>query len=257
MKIQGKNIVVTGGASGIGKGLVKRFKQEGAANILIADINAEELDAFAQEVGASACLCDVSHEDDIKNLIANAESQFDHIDLYGGNAGILAEGGVETPNNVWEKMWGVNVMAHVYAARHALPKMIERGEGYFLITASAAGLLSQVGSATYSVTKHAALSLAEWLLITHGEQGIGVSALCPQAVESKMTAQGGGVAGLDGMLSADAVAENVIKAISAERFLVLPHPEVEQYFQKKANDYPRWIRGMQRLQQKFGLPDAF
>jgi short-subunit dehydrogenase len=135
--------------------------------------------------------------------------------------------------------------------------MIERGEGYFLITASAAGFLSQVGSATYSVTKHAALSLAEWLLITHGEQGIGVSALCPQAVESKMTAQGGGVAGLDGMLSADAVAEDVIKAISAERFLVLPHPEVEQYFQKKANDYPRWIRGMQRLQQKFGLPDAF
>jgi NAD(P)-dependent dehydrogenase (short-subunit alcohol dehydrogenase family) len=257
MKIQGKNIVVTGGASGIGKGLVKRFKQEGAANILIADINAEELDAFAQEIGASACLCDVSHEDDIKNLIATAESQFGHIDLYCGNAGILAEGGVETPNNVWEKMWGVNVMAHVYAARHALPKMIERGEGYFLITASAAGLLSQVGSATYSVTKHAALSLAEWLLITHGEQGIGVSALCPQAVESKMTAQGGGVAGLDGMLSADAVAEDVIKAISAERFLVLPHPEVEQYFQKKANDYPRWIRGMQRLQQKFGLPDAF
>jgi NAD(P)-dependent dehydrogenase (short-subunit alcohol dehydrogenase family) len=184
MKIQGKNIVVTGGASGIGKGLVKRFKQEGAANILIADINAEELDAFAQKVGASACLCDVSHEDDIKNLIANAESQFDHIDLYCGNAGILAEGGVETPNNVWEKMWGVNVMAHIYAARHALPKMIGRGEGYFLITASAAGLLSQVGSATYSVTKYAALSLAEWLLITRG--GFEVCSDCSKNLACQM-----------------------------------------------------------------------
>lgn len=257
MKIQGKNIVVTGGASGIGKGLVKRFKQEGAANILIADINAEELDALAAEVGASACFCDVSNEEDIKNMIAMAERQFGHIDLYCGNAGIFVEGGVETSNAAWEKVWGVNVMSHVYAARHALPKMIERGEGYFLITASAAGLLSQIGSASYSVSKHAALSLAEWLLITHGEQGVGVSALCPQAVESKMTEQGGGVAGLDGMLTADVVAEEVVQAIAEERFLVLPHPEVEQYFQKKANDYPRWIRGMQRLQQQFSLPGGF
>ncbi|GAB1258735.1 SDR family oxidoreductase [Aurantivibrio plasticivorans] len=256
MKIAGKTVVVTGGASGIGKGLVQRFKEEGAANIVIADINADELNAFAEEIGATACLCDVSKESDIKNLIDTAEQQFGHIDLFCGNAGILAKGGFETPNEVWEKMWAVNVMAHVYAARHALPKMIERGEGYFLITASAAGLLTQVGSATYSATKHAALGVAEWLQVTHGGQGIKVSALCPQAVESKMTAQSnGGVAGLDGMLKPDAVAQTVIEALEAERFMVLPHPEVEKYFQNKANDYQRWIGGMQKLQERFGLPN--
>ncbi|MGI1677118.1 MAG: SDR family oxidoreductase [Cellvibrionaceae bacterium] len=258
MKIQGKNIVITGGASGIGRGLVKRFKEEGAANIVIADINAEELNEFAEEMGATACLCDVSKESDIQNLISTAESQFGHIDLYCGNAGIMCPGGFETSNKDWERMWGVNVMAHVYAARHALPNMVKRGEGYFLITASAAGLLSQVGSATYSVTKHAALSLAEWLMITHGAEGIKVSALCPQAVESKMTANSnGGVAGQDGMLKAEVVADCVVKCIDEEKFMVLPHPEVEKYFLNKAKDYQRWIGGMQKLQEQFGLPSAF
>lgn len=257
MKISGKTVIVTGGASGIGRGLVQRFKQEGAANIVIADINQQELDEFAQEMGAKAVLCDVSSEEQIKHLVESTEKDFGQIDLFCGNAGIIAKGGVETPNPQWEKMWGVNVMAHVYAARHALPNMIKRGEGYFLITASAAGLLSQVGSATYSVTKHAALALAEWLLITHGAQGIGVSALCPQAVESKMTAGGdGGVAGQDGMLKPEIVADEVIKCLEEERFLVLPHPQVQKYFQNKANDYQRWIRGMQRLQEQFGLPAA-
>jgi len=258
MKIQGKNIVITGGASGIGRGLVQRFKQEGAANILIADINAEELNQFAEEIGATACVCDVSKEDDVKNLIDTAKAQFGHIDLYCGNAGIIYKGGFETPNEQWEKIWAVNVMAHVYAARHALPDMVKRGDGYFLITASAAGLLSQVGSATYSVTKHAALALAEWLLITHGAEGIKVSALCPQAVESKMTANSnGGVAGQDGMLKPDAVADTVIQALDEERFMVLPHAEVEKYFRNKASDYQRWIKGMQRLQEQFGLPSPY
>jgi short-subunit dehydrogenase len=150
-------------------------------------------------------------------------------------------------------MWGVNVMAHVFAARHALPHMIERGAGYFLITASAAGLLSQINSAPYAVTKHAAVAFAEWLLITHGAQGIGVSALCPQAVASKMTAgSDGGVAGQDGMLTPEEVAQCVVQGLDAERFLILPHPQVEKYFQNKAQDYQRWIRGMQRLQERFG-----
>lgn len=253
MKVEGKNIVVTGGASGIGRGLVQRFKQEGAANIIVADIDEPELQAFAAEVGAFPRVCDVSREEQVKGLIQFAEDQFGHIDLFCGNAGILQKGGVETPNEVWEKQWAVNVMAHVYAARHALPGMLKRGEGYFLITASAAGLLTQIGSATYSVTKHAALALAEWLFITHGEDGIKVSALCPQAVESKMTAGSrGGVAGLDGMLTPAEVAEAVIQGLAEERFMILPHPEVEKYFRNKATDYQRWLRGMQRLQAQFG-----
>jgi NAD(P)-dependent dehydrogenase (short-subunit alcohol dehydrogenase family) len=254
MKIAGKTVVVTGGASGIGRALVKRFKAEGAANIVIADINAEELNAFAKEIGGKAMLCDVSQEEQVKALVQSTEKDFGQIDLFCGNAGIIYKGGVETPNDKWEKIWQVNVMAHVYSTRHALPKMIERGDGYFMITASAAGLLSQVGSATYSVTKHAALALAEWLLITHGAQGIKVSALCPQAVESKMTAgSDGGVAGQDGMLKAETVADTVIAALDEERFMILPHPEVEKYFRNKATDYQRWIRGMQRLQEQFGI----
>ena len=254
MKIAGKTVVVTGGASGIGRAMVKKFKQEGAANIVVADINKDELEEFAAEIGGKAFLCDVSQEEQVKELVQSTEKDFGQIDLYCGNAGIIFKGGVETSNDKWEKIWQVNVMAHVYATRHALPAMLRRGDGYFLITASAAGLLSQVGSATYSVTKHAALALAEWLLITHGAQGIKVSALCPQAVESKMTAptKDGGVAGLDGMLPAEAVAEKVVEALGDERFMILPHPQVEKYFQNKANDYQRWIRGMQRLQEQFG-----
>ncbi|MEX1034205.1 MAG: SDR family oxidoreductase [Cellvibrionaceae bacterium] len=253
MKLEGKTVVVTGGASGIGRGLVERFKKEGAANIVIADINAGELEAFAAEVGATAQLCDVGKEEEVEKLVKYTEDTFGQIDLFCGNAGIIAKGGVETPNETWDKMWAVNVMAHVYATRHALPAMLKRGDGYFLITASAAGLLSQVGSATYSVTKHAAVALAEWILITHGAQGIKVSALCPQAVESKMTANSdGGVAGQDGMLSAAQVAEVVVQSLDEERFMVLPHPEVEKYFRNKASDYQRWIRGMQRLQAQFG-----
>jgi len=253
MKISGKTVVVTGGASGIGRGLVARFKHEGAANIVVADINRDELEGLANEMGAKPVHCDVSKEEDIKNLVKTTEDEFGHIDLFCGNAGIIYKGGVETSNEQWEKIWAINVMAHVYAARHALPKMIERGDGYFLITASAAGLLSQVGSATYSVTKHAAVALAEWLLITHGHQGIKVSALCPQAVESKMTAgSDGGVAGQDGMLKPDQVADAVMQALDEERFMILPHAEVEKYFRNKASDYQRWIRGMQRLQEKFG-----
>lgn len=253
MKVEGKNIVVTGAASGIGRGLVERFKDEGAAAIVIADVDEAALHAFSGEVGATPYVCDVGKESEVQALVEFAESRLGHIDLFCGNAGILHRGGVDTPNEVWEKQWAVNVMAHVYATRHALPNMLKRGEGYFLITASAAGLLTQIGSATYSVTKHAALALAEWVHITHGSDGIKVSALCPQAVESKMTAGSrGGVAGLDGMLTPAQVAEAVIQGLADERFLILPHPEVAKYFQNKANDYQRWLQGMQRLQAQFG-----
>jgi NAD(P)-dependent dehydrogenase (short-subunit alcohol dehydrogenase family) len=199
--------------------------------------------------------CDVSREDDVKALVDTAIARFGHIDLFCCNAGIIHRGGVETHNPVWERMWGVNVTAHLFAERHALPHISERGAGYFLITASAAGLLSQINSTPYVVTKHAAVAFAECLLITYGAQGIGVSALCPQAVALKMTAgSDGGVAGQDGMLTPEQVAQaqSVVQGLDEARFLILPHPEVEQYFQHKAKDYQRWIRGMQRLQARFG-----
>ena len=253
MQLSGKHIVITGAASGIGLGLARRFRQEDAASLMLADIDGPALEAVARELGAQAFVCDVSLEADVAKLVDASLAAHGRIDLFCANAGIIARGGVETPDALWQRMWGTNVMAHVYAARHVLPDMLRRGEGYLLFTVSAAGLLSQINSATYSVTKHAALALAEWLLITHGAQGLKVSALCPQAVESKMTAGGsGGVAGQDGMLTAAQVAQSVVEGLADERFLILPHPEVATYFQRKANDYQRWLRGMQRLQEKFG-----
>jgi NAD(P)-dependent dehydrogenase (short-subunit alcohol dehydrogenase family) len=254
MQVKGKHVVITGAASGIGLGLARRFHQEGAASLILADVDAPGLAAAARELGATGRVCDVSREAEVEALVRTSLDTHGRIDLFCANAGIIARGGAETPDSVWQRMWGVNVMAHVYTARHVLPDMLRRGEGYLLFTVSAAGLLSQVNSASYSVTKHAALALAEWLLITHGAQGIKVSALCPQAVESKMTAgSNGGVAGQDGMLTAAQVAQSVVDGLADERFLILPHPEVATYFQRKAGDYSRWIRGMQRLQQKYGV----
>jgi NAD(P)-dependent dehydrogenase (short-subunit alcohol dehydrogenase family) len=252
MQVRGKHIVITGAASGIGLGLARRFHQEGAASLMLADIDGPGLAAAAQELGAITRVCDVSREADVAALVRASLDAHGRIDLFCANAGIIARGGAETPDAVWQRMWGVNVMAHVYTARHVLPDMLGRGQGYLLFTVSAAGLLSQINSASYTVTKHAALALAEWLLITHGARGIKVSALCPQAVESKMTAGGSGVAGQDGVLTAAQVAQSVVEGLADERFLILPHPEVATYMQRKAGDHARWIRGMQRLQQKYG-----
>lgn len=254
MNITDKVVVVTGAASGIGKALAERFRQDNPAKLIISDVNVEALNAIAEELDAVAIPCDVGSESDIQRLVKSVEDDCGHIDLFCGNAGIMSLGGVETSNQDFQKVWDINVMSHIYAARAALPRMLDRGEGYFLITASAAGLLTQLGSLSYSISKHAALSCAEWLRATHGHQGIKVSALCPQAVETQMTAgfDGGSVAGIDGMLSPEVVANTVIEAIDKEDFLVLPHPEVERYFQNKANDYNRWIGGMQKLQKKFG-----
>ncbi|TQV78910.1 SDR family oxidoreductase [Exilibacterium tricleocarpae] len=252
MDIENKVVVITGAASGIGRALAQRFHRERPAQLVLADISTESLSDLATELGATAVACDVGSEADIRKLMQTTEDTWGHIDLFCGNAGILRMGGVETDNDTFAQVWDVNVMAHIYAARAALPRMLERGQGYFLITASAAGLLTQLGSLSYSISKHAALSCAEWLQVTHGHQGIKVSALCPQAVETAMTAgTDGSVAGVDGMLSAQQVAEAALEAISEERFLVLPHPQVKKYFQNKANDYGRWIGGMQRLQEQF------
>ncbi len=217
MEITGKVIVVTGAASGIGRGLARRFAAEGASAVVAVDYDGDGATAVAQEIAATGVTslglqADVSIEADIVAAIDRTEAEIGPIDLFCSNAGILIIGGEQVPDDDWRRIFDVNVMAHIYAARHLVPRMTERGGGYLLNTCSAAGLLTQIGSAPYSVTKHAALAFAEWLAITHGEQGLKVSALCPQAVESKMTAgfEGGGVAGVDGMLTPEDVAQAVV-----------------------------------------------
>jgi NAD(P)-dependent dehydrogenase (short-subunit alcohol dehydrogenase family) len=254
MKCEGKCIVVTGGASGIGAALARRFAAEGARGVVVADIQDDALQAVVEDVGGLGVRCDVTKEADVRALVDAAEDRFGPIDLFCSNAGIVAPASEQSSDREWERTIAVNVMAHVYAARALVPRMIERGGGYLLNTASAAGLLTQIGSATYSVTKHAALAFAEWLAITYGEKGVKVSVLAPQAVDTAMTAgiPGGGVAGVDGMLQPEQVADAVIAGLATEEFLILPHPEVLEYFRRKGSDYDRWIRGMQRLQGRFG-----
>lgn len=252
MNIEGKIIIVTGAASGIGRAMARRFKAEGAAGIIVADRAEAELGAVADEIGGLAVRTDVSSEDDVKALVERTEAEFGRIDLMCNNAGIGIGGGPEVANDDWQRIWDINVMAHVFAARHALPGMLERGEGYFLNTASAAGLLSQIGSAPYAVTKHAAVGFAEWLAITYGGRGIKVSVLCPQAVRTAMTAGNeDGVASINGMMEPEQLCDTVVEVLRDEQFLVLPHGEVLTYMQRKTGDYDRWIRGMQKLQAQY------
>ncbi len=259
MELSGKNVVVTGAASGIGWSLCERFAHEGAATIIAADIDASGLAALEEALKevtscqVSSMQVDVSRESDIQALVAHAEEMHGQIDLFCSNAGIFVPGDEHVADDAWEKIWDINVKSHIYAARAVLPAMLERGEGYLLNTASAAGLLSQVGSAPYAVTKHAAIGFAEWLSITYGNRGIKVSVLCPQAVRTKMTANtgGGGVAGVDGMLEPDVLADTVVQTLSEERFLCLPHPQVLTYMQRKTSDYDRWLGGMRKLQDRF------
>jgi NAD(P)-dependent dehydrogenase (short-subunit alcohol dehydrogenase family) len=253
MELKDKVVVVTGGASGIGRAMATRFLKEGAGQVVIADLNEDGLKTVADEIGARAITTDVSDENAVINLIRTTEQDYGQIDLLCNNAGIGLGGGVEVDNAGWEKIWQINVMAHVYAARAALPAMLERGDGYMINTASAAGLLSQVGSAPYAVTKHAAVGFAEWLAISYGDRGLKVSVLCPQAVRTAMTAGAeDGVAAQDGMMEPEVLCDSVMEAINAETFLILPHPEVLGYMQKKSSDYDRWIRGMKRLHSTFG-----
>ncbi len=255
MRVDNKVVVVTGGASGIGRALCERFANDGARHVVVADVNGAGAETVARAIGGSSAQLDVSNEEQIAALIERVEHEHGPIELFCSNAGIGSGRGLETTDDVWDSIWRINLMSHVYAAKHMVPRMIKRGGGYLLNTASAAGLLSQIGSVTYAVTKHAAVSLAEWIAITHGNDGIKVSVLCPQAVRTAMTAGNpDGVASVDGMLEPEQVADAVTQALDEERFLVLPHPVVLQYLQRKTADYDRWLQGMRRLQARYDNP---
>lgn len=255
MKVSGKIVVVTGGATGIGRALAEVFHREGAARVVVADLDGARAKAVADSIGGAAFTCDVSREDDIRRVIEETEQQFGPIELFCSNAGIgagfdpLAENAGGAPDEAWAKSWAVHVMAHVYAARHLVPRMRARGGGYFLNTISAAGLLSQVGSAPYSTTKHAAAGFAENLAISHKAHNIRVSILCPQGVETEMLrGLPKGPQSGDGNLTPLEVAECALEGIGRETFLILPHPQVIDYMRRKADNYDRWIAGMAKLQ---------
>ncbi len=274
MELSGKVVVVTGAGSGIGRALATRFATEGAAGVAVADLEADRVErtvALITDAGGNAIpfVGDVSNEADVQALVAATVAAFGPVDLFCSNAGIAIGGGVEAPDADWQRIWDVNLMAHVYAARAVLPSMLSRGEGYLLNTASAAGLLTNLGAAPYAVTKHAAVALAEWLAVTHGDQGIKVSCLCPQGVATRMLlgdvaeaiADGaplptGDEAGQSSVLAAGdvltpaQVADVVVAGLADERFLILPHPEVADYWRKKAADPDRWLGGMRRFQAR-------
>jgi NAD(P)-dependent dehydrogenase (short-subunit alcohol dehydrogenase family) len=256
VELRDKVVIVTGGASGIGAALSRRFAAEGARAVVVADLQADAAQAVADEIGGMAVSTDVAVEADVRALVERTVEQHGPVDLFCSNAGIAIGGGVEVPDEQWQRIWDINLMAHVYAARAVLPGMLARGEGYLLNTASAAGLLTNLGAAPYAVTKHAAVALAEWLAITHGDAGIKVSVLCPQGVRTPMLL-GGAELGDDaanmllaGAIEPQQVADAVVEGLRDEAFLILPHPEVLEYLRRKTDDYDRWLTGMRRLQAR-------
>lgn len=252
MQVAGKTIVVTGGASGIGRAMAARFHAEGAAGIVVADLQLEPLREVAAQVNGLAVQCDVADEQSIVKLVERCERELGPIDIFCSNAGIIDGGGENASNEDWQRNWDIHVMGHVYAARAVIPGMIDRGGGYLVNTASAAGLLTHIDLATYAVSKHASVAFAEWLSIRYGDQGIRVSTLCPQAVRTAMTAgMEEGVASVDGMLEPEQLADCVIETMQREEFLILPHPQVLDYMRRKTGDYDRWIKGMRRMLGKF------
>ena len=255
MKTEGKIVVVTGAAQGIGQALSERFQQEGARHVVVVDRNAEGVLAVARAIGATAFTCDVSVEHELRQVVEETEARQGPIDLFCSNAGVAdpdpdPANSASAPDAVWMRAWAINVMAHVYAARILVPRFTLRGGGYFLNTVSAAGLLNQIGSAVYATTKHAAVGFAENLAISHGDQGIKVSILCPQGVDTPMVRNAPpGPQTVDGVISTAELADAVIRGLEAERFLILPHPQVAAYMTRKTADYDRWLNGMRRLRR--------
>lgn len=252
MVLQDRIVVVTGGANGIGRALCERFHLEGARGIVVADLDVKAGEVLARQIDGVFARCDVANEQDVQRLVGIAEESFGHIDLFCSNAGVTTKGGESVPDRDWQRLWDVNVMAHVYAARAALPSMLERESGYLLQTCSAAGLLTEIGSAPYSVTKHAAVAFAEWLMIEYQNRGIRVSCLCPAGVATDF---------LDAedpihqflhatSVSAEDVADCVIAGLAQEQFLLLPHQEVGEFFAYKGKHYDRWLSNFARLKEK-------
>jgi len=255
MDIQDKIIAITGGGGGIGRALAEAFSRAGARHVVVADLDGAAAEAVARAIGGTSFTCDVAREADLARVVSETEKSVGPIDLFCSNAGILPinpdpENAASSPNGEWQRAWEVNVMAHVYAARALLPAMIARRSGYFLNTVSAAGLLSQIGSAAYATTKHAAIGFAENLALTHKDHGIKVSVLCPQAVGTQMI-EGKPMNGadVDGILSAEQVAQSAIEGLARESFLILPHPNVAKYYAMKSESYDRWIGGMAKLRR--------
>ncbi len=266
MLLKDKVVLITGAGHGIGRALAEQFHAAGAKGIAVADVDAKAAEEVAARIEGLALATDVSKESAIQRAVQATERRFGAIDLLCSNAGLAfsdAPGWAATSqtNAQWDYLWKVNVMAHVWGARAVLPGMIERRQGYLLNTVSAAGLLNQIGDAAYSTTKHAALGFAESLAITHGDQGIKVSVLCPQAVATRMFtsaehAAAAEAASADGVLSPEEVAEVTLRGLEEEAFLILPHPRVSEYMQRKATDYDRWLGGMRRFRSRLFADDS-
>ena len=251
MELKDKVVVITGGSGGIGRAMAKAFLAEGAKAVMLADLSEAAVTAAAKEIGCDAMACDVTQEAQVQDLVKRTVDKYGPIDLFCSNAGAGGPGVLtDAANEVWQKQWELHVMSHLYAARAVLPSMIERGAGYLLNTASAAGLLAALGTGPYTVTKAAAVKLAEFLAITHGDDGIKVSVLCPQGVNTAMAPRSLGDGQTDGIIEPEQLAQTVVETLREERFYVLPHPEVREYVRRKGEDVDRWIGGMRRLRRK-------
>jgi len=251
MDVKDKVVVVTGGANGIGAAMCRRFASDGA-DVVVSDLKHVAAQQVASEIDGLAVHCNVAVEADVQNLVSTVIEQRGRIDVLCSNAGITVKGGIETPNDQWQQMWDINVMSRLYAARAVVPHMLEQGSGYLVHTASAAGVLTEIGSASYSVTKHADVAMAEWLSVCYGRQGIDVSCVCPLGVKTDFLDDDDPIHRYLHLhaISPDEVAESIVQGMREKTFLILPHPEVAEFFSLKTDDHDRWIRGMQRLRQK-------
>ena len=258
MELRDRIAVVTGGGSGIGAALARRFHAAGAAHVAVADLDPDAAAAVASEVEGSVHQLDVADEAAVHALVESVMATAGPIDVFCANAGVAVGGGLDADDAAWQRSWDVNVMSQLYAARAVLPGMVARGEGHLMLTASAAGVTTSLDSAPYAVTKHASVALAEWLAIMYGDRGITVSCLAPQFVDTPMgrsagTTEEGRAWASSVMISAEQVADSVVAAMAAGEFLILPHGEVAEYFQNKAADYQRWLGGMRKLKRGLGL----